>query len=131
MGEAMAVLQAALDDANRRDVAAMLEHLAPDAAYHNPVTGPTDRPGMARFHTALFTAFPDVHYTIERGVGEGALAFVECTVTGTHQDVFGGVPTTGRAVRTAVAFSVDVADGKITTWRSYFDPAAMMRQITA
>jgi steroid delta-isomerase-like uncharacterized protein len=130
MADAMTVLRAALDEANRRDVPAMLEHVAADVAYINPATGPTDRNGMAAFHGGLFKAFPDVHYTIERGLADEQLAVAECTVTGTHRDTFAGIPATGHTIRTSVAFSVDVAGGKITTWRSYFDPGAMARQLT-
>jgi predicted ester cyclase len=69
--------------------------------------------------------------SIERELRDERLAMVDCTVTGTHRDTFRDIPATGRTIRSAVAFSVDVAEGKITTWRSYFDPAAMVRQLSA
>ncbi len=131
MSNALAVLHSALEEADRRDVQRCSRNVVADGSYDNPATGPTDRAGIGAFHAALFKAFPDVRYAIERALGDDRLAVAECTVSGTHQDTFAGIPATGRTIHTSVAFSIEVSEGKETAWRSHFDPAAMIRQLTA
>src|SRR5438128_6993608 len=84
--------------------------------------------GMHAVHSAIFAGFPDVEYRIERMLSQGDSVVVECTVVGTHQGEFAGVPATGRPMNLPVAFCVEVANGKVTDWRSYFDTATLMRQ---
>ena len=46
---------------------ALLEHVAPDAAYVKPITRPTDRNGMAAVHGDLFSTFSDFSADPARG----------------------------------------------------------------
>ena len=106
-------------------------YLAEDMRFRNPITGESDASGMHAVHSAIFAGFPDVEYRIERMLSQGDSVVVECTVIGTHQAEFAGVPATGRPMNLPVAFCVEVANGKVTDWRSYFDTATLMRQVGA
>ena len=129
MGEPKKVTTAILDLANARDVEGMDRYLADDIKFVNPVTGPTDKNGMAGFHTALFAAFPDIHYRVDREIEHGDTAIFEATVTGTNTGPFMGQAPTGRKVELPVAFVVDVAGGKAKVWHAYLDAATLQRQL--
>jgi steroid delta-isomerase-like uncharacterized protein len=129
MSQSEPVVRTILDLANRHDVGAMQEHLADDMTFINPVTGPTDKQGMESFHAGFFGAFPDTHYHIDRLLSQGDTVVVECTVTGTNRGEFAGSAPTNNKVTVPVAFSVDVSNGKVKSWRTYLDVAGLMRQL--
>src|SRR5947209_18135752 len=125
------ILRAVLELATHHDADAIQAYLAEDMRFRNPITAESDASGMHAVHSAIFAGFPDVEYRIERMLSQGDSVVVECTVVGTHQGEFAGVPATGRPMHLPVAFCVEVANGKVTDWRSYFDTATLMRQVGA
>jgi steroid delta-isomerase-like uncharacterized protein len=125
------VLRAILVLVNRHDADAIQAYLAEDMRFRNPITGDSDASGIHAVHSGIFAGFPDVEYRLERLLSQGDSVVVECTIIGTHQGEFAGVPATGRAINLPVAFCVDVIGGKVRDWRSYFDTATLMRQIGA
>ncbi|HEV8536599.1 MAG TPA: ester cyclase [Candidatus Limnocylindria bacterium] len=129
MGESESVLRAALDVANRHDLDRFFTYVADDVKFVNPVTGPTDKTGMRGFHDAFFTAFPDIHYRIDRLITSGDSVIVEITVTGTNTGAFMGMPPTKKPVEITLAFAVDTKNGKISEWHSYFDQVALQKQL--
>ncbi|MDQ2965751.1 MAG: ester cyclase [Chloroflexota bacterium] len=125
------LVRQSLDAANRRDVDGLQKNVADEVKFVNPVTGPVDKEGMRGFHAQFFAGFPDIHYTIDRLVTEDQQVVVETTITGTHKGELMGMAATGRRMEITAAFLIDVADGKISKWHSYFDTATMLRQIGA
>jgi predicted ester cyclase len=63
-------------------------------------------------------------------VGEGR-AIGEWDFVGTHVGEFAGVPATGRRVRVPLAVAYDLADGRITKGRVYFEIPAFLAQVGA
>jgi steroid delta-isomerase-like uncharacterized protein len=131
MSQGEDILRAVLELSNRHDADAIQAYLAEDMRFRNPITGDSDASGMHAVHSAIFAGFPDVAYRIEHLLSQGDSVVVECTVVGTHQGEFAGMPATGRSMNLPVAFCVEVAGGKVTDWRSYFDTATLLRQIGA
>src|ERR671939_592195 len=131
MSQGEDILRAVLEMANRHDADAIQAYLAEDMRFQNPITGDSDTSGMHAVHSAIFAGFPDVEYRIERLLSQADSVVVECTVVGTHQGEFAGVPATGKSMNLPVAFCVEVAGRKVADWRSYFDTATLMRQIGA
>src|SRR6266851_2537220 len=131
MSQGEDILRAVLELANYPMRMRSRTYLAEDMRFRNPITGESDASGMHAVHSAIFAGFPDVEYRIERMLSQGDSVVVECTVIGTHQAEFAGVPATGRPMNLPVAFCVEVANGKVTDWRSYFDTATLMRQVGA
>jgi steroid delta-isomerase-like uncharacterized protein len=129
MSQSENVVRTIIDLANRHEVGAIQEHLADDMTFVNPVTGPTDKSGMELFHAGFFSGFPDTHYQVDRLISEGDAVVVECTVTGTHLGVFGGLAPTRNKISVPAAFCIDVFEGRVKSWRSYLDVAGMMRQV--
>jgi predicted ester cyclase len=84
---------------------------------------------MRGFHDAFFSAFPDIHYSVDRVITAGESAMVESTVTGTNSGAFMGMAATNKAMNLMVAFAVDTKDGKIKVWHAYFDQVALHKQL--
>jgi steroid delta-isomerase-like uncharacterized protein len=129
MGDSERVLRSAFDAANRHDLDAFFEHVADDVRFVNPVTGATNKEGMRGFHTAFFTAFPDINYRTDRAIMSGDETVLECTVTGTNTGSFMGMPPTNRPIEIQLAFVITTRDGKISEWHSYFDQVALQKQL--
>ncbi len=78
-------------------------------------------------------AFPDLFWRVEDQVVEGEKVTTRCTLGGTHQGEFFGVPATGRRLEIS-GISIDRFDeesGKLVEeWASY-DALGIMRQLGA
>jgi predicted ester cyclase len=83
-----------------------------------------------QFNSELFSAFPDIQFTIEDMIAEGDKAVVRYTMTGTHKGDM-GVPPTKKKV-TVWGISIDrVAGGKFVEGWSRFDTLGFMQQLGA
>ena len=129
MGELESAVRAVLDIANTHDLDRFFREVADDVTFVNPVTGTSDKAGMRGFHDAFFSAFPDIHYQVNRVITSGDSAMVECNVTGTNTGDFMGMPATHRAMNVRAAFVVDMKDGKVKEWHTYFDQVQLQKQL--
>ena len=100
-------------------------------AYMSGAAEPLDREAWAQFMLHFTSAFPDAHISIEACVAEGDSVVSRWVLTGTHKDVFQGVPATGRTVRfNGIEFN-RVVDGRFAEHWSQFDLAGLLQQIGA
>ncbi|MFC4358596.1 ester cyclase [Halobium salinum] len=77
----------------------------------------------------LWTAFPDIHHTLETVLADGDEVAYRFTATGTHEGPFHGVPPTGRAFEITGHGSVRIEDGELAeVWLDY-DALGMLRQL--
>ena len=77
----------------------------------------------------LFSAFPDLHFTIDDIVVEGDKVAMRYTMTGTHRGEFKGIPPTNKKV-TAWAIEIDrVVGGKFVEGWVRFDTLGLMQQL--
>ena len=77
----------------------------------------------------LFSAFPDVHFTIDDMVVEGDKVAVRFTFSGTHKGEFMGIPPTDKKWTVWGIFIDRVADGKfVESWVRY-DTLGLMQQL--
>lgn len=86
---------------NQGDDAAIDQIVAPDFVDHTP-PAPGLPPGPAGVKAAiadLRAAFPDLHIEVEELISEFAFVYARCTMTGTHQGAYLGIPATGTRVR--------------------------------
>jgi steroid delta-isomerase-like uncharacterized protein len=90
--------------------------------------GPEAVAGMlGYFYHGVFEAVAEqTNLVIEAGRAIGEWDFV-----GTHIGEFAGVPGTGRQVRVPLAVAYDLADGRITRGRVYFEIPAFLAQVGA
>lgn len=106
--------------------------VAADALIRTPA--PIDAAGpqlLKELFGRLYTAFPDLHVTIEDLVAEGDKVVSRNSVTGTHQGDYMGVAPTGRAITYSEVFIARFADGRIAETWGIVDVLSQMRQLGA
>jgi predicted ester cyclase len=81
---------------------------------------PEDMKSTVRMITA---AFPDNHHAVEEVIAEGDAVVVRCTLSGTHEGQFMGIPPTGRRIEVTEIHIYRPENGKAvehrvaaTTW---------------
>ena len=86
--------------------------------------------GIRRGCFSYFTAFPDLHCSLDELIAEGDAVFLRSTMTGTHDGEYKGLPPTGRHVSTESAEVYRVANGKFVGYWCLTNVAGLMRQLT-
>lgn len=87
--------------------------------------------GLKMFFRMMFTAFPDMHFTILKQIAEGDQVMTYKVFRGTHQGIFMGIPSTGNQVSIEVMDILTIHQGKITEHWTVADNLGMMQQIGA
>ena len=116
---------------NARDLdGAMTEIVAEDFVELNPLPGQgPGRDGFADILRMLFTAFPDLHWTIHDTLVDADRVMAFSTWTGTHQGEFMGIPATGLTV-TVEAWTIDrYRDCVFVESRIIMDVASLLGQL--
>ncbi|HEV2122734.1 MAG TPA: ester cyclase [Chloroflexota bacterium] len=91
-----------------------------------PVIG---RQAAVQVMGAFWSAFPDLHFEVEREFASGDQAAICWRVTGTHQGDFVGIPPTGKQVDYHGCAIFQVRDGKIARVWTYVDTGTILRQL--
>jgi predicted ester cyclase len=106
------------------------ELLAPDFVDHLAQPGvPPTRDGLRQTLSALRTAFPDIHYTIEDAIACGDQVVHRLSVTGTMTGEFMGMPATGKpAAWTEIHIGRGV-NGRLTEHWGLVDQLGMLVQL--
>jgi predicted ester cyclase len=86
--------------------------------------------GVRRGCFSYFTAFPDLHCSLDELIAEGDTVFLRSTMTGTHDGEYKGIPPTGRHVAAEAAEVFRIVDGKFVGYWCLTNVAGLMRQIT-
>ena len=92
---------------------------------------PLDREGLKQFYGGLWSAFPELHITVEDMVGEGDVVSWRLRVRGTHEAEFRGVPATGNEVTFGAQYIFRFRDGKIVERWTNFDRLGVLVQLGA
>jgi steroid delta-isomerase-like uncharacterized protein len=117
---------------NTHDVAAVDEMVSSDYVRHDPnapeVRGPE---AQKQLLTMFFTAFPDLHLTIEDLIAEGDKVVARLTARGTHQGELLGMPPSNTRVAIMLVDIFRLADGRIAEQWAILDILGMLQQIGA
>jgi ketosteroid isomerase-like protein len=123
------------DDWNKRD----FDHLAGLLAYDGEIllvgSGTSFRgpQGARQFSQMWADGFPDGRVTIDNIISGGDHVVVEQTGRGTQTGTLaaagGDIPATGRSVTLQLCDVLRIEDGKISSFRSYFDSASLLMQL--
>ena len=89
---------------SQHNLAEIDELFSPNFVDHSGAANLPGIEGLKVFFTMMFTAFPDMHFTIRQQLAEGDQVATLKTFFGTHLGTFMGIPPTGRLV------SVEVID---------------------
>ena len=92
---------------------------------------PIGREGFRQFVTAVRTAFPDIHFTVEDTVVEGDKVVIRYTGRGTHQGAFAGIPATGKHVQFPGIDIFRIANGQMAEEWLMYDQLGLLQQIGA
>jgi predicted ester cyclase len=99
---------------DKKNVSALDEFLASNYQRHtSPNAIPINREGQKQRLVGIRTAFPDITLTLEEIFAEGDLVAFRSTIRGTHQNIFQGIPPTGRQVTVSLLDIVRVEESKI------------------
>jgi steroid delta-isomerase-like uncharacterized protein len=76
-----------------------------------------------------FTAFPDLHFTIDDMVAEGDKVAARITMTGTHKGEYMGAPPTNKKITIRAIAIERFAGGKIVEEWGMTDTLGLMQQL--
>jgi predicted ester cyclase len=86
--------------------------------------------GVRRGCFSYFTAFPDLHVSLDELIEEDGSVFLRSTLTGTHDGEYKGIPATGRHVAAEAAEIFRIQDGKFVGSWCMTSVASLMRKLT-
>ena len=93
-----------------------------------PGTAPT-REGFKQWVTALRTAFPDIHYTVDDLIEAGDKLVLRLTASGTMSGDFAGMPATGKHATWTEIHILRVASGHVLEHWGLVQELGMMVQL--
>ena len=100
----------------------------PDFIGHAP-TGDTNFEQWKQIRGALYTAFPDLKWTIEDMIAEEDKVVVRFRASGTQKGAFLGIPPTEKPINITGVAIYRIAGGKITEDWAFMDTLGVMRQL--
>ncbi len=105
--------------------------VASDYKNHTPLPPPVPggREGLKVFANALRSAFPDLKHKVDVEVGEGDLATIYLTRTGTMKGRFLGMPATGKQATWIEVHISRFKDGKVVEHWAVVDQFSMAQQL--
>ncbi len=119
----------AFEALNQKTLAVFDELCATDIVVHGIPTTTQGLEAFKQFLSMNFTAFPDLHYTIEDQLAEGDKSVVRYTLRGTHQGDFMGIPATGKQINVTGIIIVRFANEKAVEIWGNTDNLGMMQQL--
>jgi steroid delta-isomerase-like uncharacterized protein len=111
------------DYLNDHDLAAMRPHAAEDEFQDLPMVGHIEgRDAVFDHFEAVLAALPDIHFDLDRVVGEGETVFVSWRLTGTFTGApFYGVTATGRRIDIRGIDCFTIRDNKVASVFAAYD----------
>jgi len=120
------------EEVNRGEAAAMEaidELFSPDFVFHSATGEDMGLGDFKRHLSESFSAFPDLHFTLDDIVAEGSKVASRFTMSGTHTGGFTGIPPTNRGFTLWAINIVRIVNGKaVEEWERY-DTLGMMQQL--
>jgi len=111
-------------------IASINELCAPNFVGHLPgFTAPTDRINFINFASMLYSAFPDLHHTVEVQLAENDMVASCVTVRGTHQVMFQGIPASGKKVEFTDLIIARFENGKAVELWAQLDILGLLQQL--
>lgn len=117
---------------NQGNLAAVDKYLAADYVEHQTMPGQaTGREALKQVITALRTAFPDLHITLEDMVVEGDKVAVRSTLRGTQKGEFMGIAPTGKSITMTAIDILRFQNGKAVEHWGNEDDLGLLQQLGA
>jgi steroid delta-isomerase-like uncharacterized protein len=100
------------------------EILAPDFVFYGPAAGIHGPDGFKGFVQAMRSAFPDLQFETHQIISDGRKVARVCTMRGTHQGEFRGIPASGQVVAMPRVDTFIVEGDRILEVQTYMDHQA-------
>lgn len=115
---------------NKKNLDAANDIVAEDFIEHVPFPGQgPGREGLKFVLNAMFTGFPDMHWTLHEQIAEGEKVVTRFTWTGTHKGEFMGIPATDKKVE-VWGVVIDVVRNKLfAESRIIMDNIGLLQQL--
>jgi len=120
--ENKALMRRLFEEINKGKAAAM-------AAIDRSIDMRGDLKNIKQIISEEFSAFPDLHYTIDDMVAEGDKVATRVTMTGTHKGEFMGIPPTNKKITIRAIFIHRFAGGKIVEEHVEYSALDLMQQL--
>jgi len=121
-----------IEEVNKGEAAtmeAMDELFSPDFIFHSATGEDMGLEGLKKHLSESFSAFPDLHFTLDDMVAEGNKVASRFTMSGTHKGGFSGIPPTNRKFEVWAINIIRIVNGKcVEEWERY-DTLGMMQQL--
>jgi predicted ester cyclase len=116
---------------NKHNLSALERYFAPNVIHHNSMAGQGTE-GFKLSFRAFFSAFPDVHATIENIISENSVVLVYLNWTGTHKGEFQGIAATNKPISLTSAdlFRIGTNGTVVEDW-GVVDSFDLLKQIGA
>ena len=115
---------------NKGNINALDQFYAENFVDHNAFPGiPSGIEGMRQTYNIIFSAFTNIHVTIDDMVAEEDKIVVRVTANGIHTGEFMGTPATGKRISVMEIRIYRIAGGKIVEHWGLMDTASLMQQI--
>ncbi len=124
------VLGTYMEVSNSGDASRNAEILAPSYVNHTGL-GDFGFDAYSALMGSLYSAFPDIHYTVEQVIVDGDQFGIEYSFTATHTGTFLGIPASGVVVQGRGMELHKVEDGMIVETWNYSDLLSLFTQIGA
>lgn len=123
--------QKIIDAWNSRTPEIILPHYSYDYELEDITAGRTRTgwEGMRQWMKSVFTAFPNLHYTLVDFVEEENLLVLHWTARGHHHGTLMKIPATGKAVVMHGISILTIENGKCVKGKTLWDLAGLLRQL--
>jgi|TARA_B110000263_G_scaffold162479_1_gene141375 steroid delta-isomerase-like uncharacterized protein len=128
--ENRALFQEFVNGMNKKDVSFVDRLVDPDFVDHDPAPG--QAPGLQGIKDLMqmfFTAFPDLHVTVNRLVADEDTVAGAVTTEGTQDGDFMGIPKSGMKISITELHMMRIANGKMVEHWGVGDGMTMMQQL--
>lgn len=103
---------------------------SPQLIAHLPGSNePTDHRGFKQFISLFYSAFPDLHHSVDDQVAEGNKVVSRLTVLGTQRGFFQGIAPTGKRVIFNDIMITRLEGEKIVELWAQFDALGLLQQL--
>jgi steroid delta-isomerase-like uncharacterized protein len=128
--ENRALFQEFVNGMNKKDASFVDRLVDPDFVDHDPAPG--QAPGLQGIKDLMqmfFTAFPDLHVTVNRLVADEDTVAGAVTTVGTQDGDFMGIPKSGMKISITELHMMRIANGKMVEHWGVGDGMTMMQQL--
>ena len=128
--EIKSLFQQFVNGMNNKDNSFLDRLVDPNFIDHDPAPGQAQGlQGLKDMMQMFFTAFPDIHITVNRLVADGDTVAGAVTTEGTQDGDFMGIPKSGKKISMSEMHMMRFEDGKMVEHWGIADGMTMMQQL--